>query len=221
MAILFGKETFEGGSLPASFDSKTTSATGTTVIDATSKVNATYSSKVSFASVGGGSYLIKNLGVNYTSLYMQFSMFIPTAFSYGAANSVSLFKMEDGSTNSVFEFKLDNFGVLEVILQGGTLAYTDTALAISKNVIHKVEIFYSVSATVGAWKVWVDNNTFASPNASASSLNTGTTQMRVANIGGIFADGTITDSVYIDDVIIADTFIGAGIVASPTNLFFF
>lgn len=218
MATLFGKETFEGGSLPASFDSQNSSATSTLVIDSTSKVTGTYSAKFGATASGSGPYLIKNLGTLYSELYIQFKIFIPTAFAYGTATSIVMLQVSDNSANEVFEMKLDDFGALEIILQGGTLAYTDTTLTLSKNAVHKVEIYYKANASTGAWKVWVDNNMFASPNAQASSLNTGTTQMRVFNFGGYFVDGSITNNIYTDEVIISDAFIGAGVTSTSSSV---
>lgn len=219
MATLFGKETFEGGSLPASFDSQAASATSSTVIDSTSKVVGTYSARVSSTASGLGQYLLKNLGVNYTELYIQFKIFIPTAFAYGTATTVVLMHLQDNAAATVFEMKLDDYGTQEIILQGGTLPYTDTTLALTKNVVHKVELYYKVNATTGAWKVWVDNDTFASPNAQASSLNTGTVQLRSLAFGGYFTDGALTNSIYLDDVVVADTFIGAGTPVATSRTF--
>lgn len=208
-------EDFEGGALPASFDIQTTSGGGSGVIDSTSKVNGTYSVKLG-ASATGASYLTRNLGANYTELYIQFSIFIPTGFAYNTATSFVPLHINDAGGNTVVEMKLDDYGTQEIVLQGGTLAYTDTTLALSKNTVHRVELYYKTDATTGAWKVWVDNGTEGSPDASASSLNTGTAQMHTPNVGLYYTDGSLTDYYYIDDVIISDSFIGVSSSYSGT-----
>ena len=53
MAYLFGKETFEGGSLPGSFTEPITTGTGNTItIDNTSAINGTFSAKCHLAGLG-------------------------------------------------------------------------------------------------------------------------------------------------------------------------
>lgn len=223
-------ETFEGGSLPASFDTQTSNGGGTIVIDNTSKVDGTYSAKLS-NSASGGALLTRNLGVEYSELYTQFKVFIPTAFSYGSSVIVVPLHYNDNSAGTVFEMKFEDYGTQEVILQGGTLGYTDTGLSISKGVVHTVEVYYKVSATVGAWKVWIDNGTFGSPNAQASSLNTGTATMRSVQLGNITSLAAFTDSYYVDSLTVSTSFVGLGPVVPSdvaavlqripsTNMFF-
>lgn len=208
-------EDFEGGSLPAGFDSQASSSTSSTVIDGTSKVTGTYSAKLGATGSGSGQYLIKNLGSDYTEIYIQFNIFIPTAFAYGTATSFVLMELRDGSANSVIELKIDDYGTQEIILGGGTLGYTDTTIALSKNTIHKVELYFKSNASTGAWKLWVDNNTEGSPDASGSSLNTGSYPTRIVNFGSYYADGSITDNIYVDDFKVNNTFIGSSGAGGP------
>lgn len=201
-------ETFESGSLPASFDSQNTSATVTQVIDSTSKVSGTYSTKIGSTGSGIGAYLAKDLFLDYTSLFFQFKIFVPTAFAYTTATTFVLLHISDAAGNTVIELKMDDYGTQEIILQGGTLPYTDSTLALSKNVVHTVELGYVVHGSSGSWKIWVDNGTVGSPSASASSLNTGTTPMKRVSFGSYYTDGTITNNVYLDDFKVSSSFIG-------------
>lgn len=212
MALLFGQETFEGGSLPASFDSQASSATSVTAIDATSKVQGTYSAKITMSGTGLGQYLQKNLGSGYTELYYQFKLHIPPAFAFDTATAVVLLSVHNSGGTQAFELKIEDYGSSspELVLQGATPGYIDTGESLSVDTTHVIELYYKTNGTTGAWSVWVNNDTAGSPSASATGLNTGTTQMQIVRFGGYYTDGTITDALYVDDFSVSSSFIGAG-----------
>lgn len=214
MTVLFNKETFETGSSPFTFDSYVTDASGSLTLDTTSKVVGANSMKVVRTSAGQ-SYLVKDLTANYTELYIQFKVFIPTAFAWGTGSYLGLINTFDLAEVDALYLNLEDYGTLRLTFGGGS-GYIDTGINISKNAVHKIEIRLKISATVGVVSVWVDNNTSGSPDYTSGNINTGTIDMRYVWSAEGYSDGSHGDY-YIDDFIIADAFIGAGAGANYTK----
>lgn len=208
---VFNKETFEGGSLPGSFDAVSVLwGSGSAVIDDTSKVVGTYSAKFG-ASGEVNSSARKDLGSNYSELYIQFKIFIPTAFAFGGGGYFTLFEIFDVSDNERFYVTLEDWGSIEMTLGGDMGGWVDSGLVLSKNAVHKIEIRVKQSATVGNVSIWVDNNVEGSPDYNSGNINTGTSLLRKLSLGISYSLEALTDFIYIDDVICDTAFIGEGV----------
>lgn len=215
MAFIFGKETFESGTSPFTFDIYDTSGTGAQTLDTTSKVVGVNSIKLT-RSTAGGARLKKTFGSDYTELYAQFKIFIPTAFTWGTGTYTGLIDLFSASEASEIGYiNLEDYGTLRLTI-GGVSGYINTGLDVSKNAVHKIEFRVKVSATVGRVEIWLDNNT-ATPSYSSGDINMGTTGMRVMWSPEVYSDGSHGDY-YFDDVIVSTTFIGDGNNASFLNL---
>lgn len=207
MAYIFGKEDFETGALPCSFDSTTSNGTGSITIDSTSKVAGVDSIALA-RSNAGGSYAIKDIGAEYSDIYFQFRIFLPNAWSMSPATYVGLFEFFDtGSAHEVLWGNVESAGGM-LTINNATLGWTDVSINLTPNAVHRVEIRMKSGAS-GVVQIWVDNDTEGSPNYNSGVKNTGSYSTRMLSFGDIYSDnghGTF----YMDDCIMSASFIGSG-----------
>lgn len=213
MPNLFGKETIEGGSLPATFDyAGVTFGTGSVTADATSKVNGTYSVKFT-NSTEAGMYAQETLPSSYTTVFTQVSGFLPTGFSFGAGGYCGLFS-HLGSSTSRLDANIEDYGTIRLTLLDDTYGYVDTGVDIPINSKFKVEIKQVKNATTGRLMVWLNNDVEGSPDYDSGNINTGTATINEVRFGKIYIPNGMSDY-YLDDFVVSETFIGPN---SPTPL---
>jgi hypothetical protein len=211
-AYTFGKEDFEScGAIPCTFTSDGSYGSGAVNLDATSKVNGTDSLRCDIAAADDGCVLQKTL-TSASEYYVQYYIFVPTGWTFGASGYLSIWATEDGVGNPVY-CNIEDYGTLRIICDGDELAYTDTGLDIPLNTKTKLEFKVRISNTTGDVDIWVNNDTSGSPDYNGSgTLNTGTQNITGFYLGGYHPD-IVADKFY-DDVIVDTAFIGAGAVAS-------
>ena len=215
MSLIFGKETLEGGSLPASFDSVgTLFDAATATLDNNSKVTGTYS--ILFANTDeGGAAAVKDLGSEYTELYIQFKGFLPSGFTFGASGYCGFGHLTDSGNNSRLFFNIENFGTVRLTV-GGDTVFINTGVDIPINSVFKLEIYIKKNATTGQIKVWLNNDTEGSPDYDSGAINTGATGVQNVHFGKNYVPEAVSDY-YLDEFCIGDEFIGAGVVAKGVS----
>lgn len=200
-------EDFETGGL-GTMDGLYTAGGGSVTYDSGSEIEGTYT-----AEVGGGASSVasiyKDLLTDFTEIYVQFKVKIPSGFAWNSATYMGLFNVASGSFSGTARLYLnvENYGALRLTL-GGDISYTDTSINLTAGTEHTIEMYIKKSATVGQVKIWVDNNTEGSPDYdSGSSTNTGATAFRWLRYGNGFKDDA-ADAYFIDDLKADTAFIG-------------
>lgn len=209
MAIIFGPETFEGGS-KGTFDSEV-EYNGTVDFDSSSKIRGTYSAKCTTTGTSGTAHLYETFGSTYTKLYYQFKILLPSDWAWTTGSACSLITVYDSTPAWIFTLSMENWDGSSNpprLLMNGAMGYTSTGLTLTKGVVHTIEI--CVDKTVGV-KIWMDNKDEASPNYTYSGTAISADMKSFSN-GLIWGDNAIP-SFYIDNVTVSTTFIGP-----PTNL---
>ena len=217
MAIIF-QENLEGGSLPGGFTSQVGSGLATGVIDGTSKVTGTYSMK-SGATGSGDKYLLKTLATDYSELFINFNIFIPSSYAIGLSSIIYIFQASDSADTYSWVISLENFGEHQLtVYNSETAAYEDTGIKISPDVVHKIQVCIKKSATVGRVRIWVDNDIVDGfPDYDTGVINTGGSTLRNIKFGIVYAPDAQTGFFYTDEYVIADAFI-TPITGSIENL---
>lgn len=214
-AFTFGKEDFEScGAIPCSFDTDGSYATGDMILDSSSIVNGTDSARCEAPAPGDGCLLVEAVPSD-DEYWLQFTVFIPTGWVFGASSYTSLFYSGDGVGNP-FYCSIEDYGTIRITCAGDELGYTDTGIDIALNTKTKLEFRIKVSATVGDFDIWKANDVAGSPNYNGSgTLNTGSQNVVSYTIGGDNPDA-VNDRYY-DDVTVDTAFIGDGIPDVTVN----
>ncbi len=212
--FLFGREGFEGGSLPASFDS--TAAPGNSTITAVTTGNGitgwgTYNVKITNAAGGlSQASARKNLGAVYTELWIQKTFFLTAPFVFNSgAFFTNLITWDAALAANPWYAQLEDDGVPNVTFNGNC-GYINTAKAIPVARRNRVEYYIKISATVGRIKLWINNTVAGSPDYDSGNINTGTTGIQYIDVGNaaLVAGTGQTSNWYLDDVCVDTAFIG-------------
>jgi hypothetical protein len=205
--LLFGRETFEGGTLPASFDSVANIFGAVAVtLDATSKINGTFCLKFVTTGEGGAAGII-DLGSESQALWLQCVLFLDTGFTFGASGFFTLMQILNAAQTNTVSVNIENYGVPKVVITGTDIAYTPTSVDLPLNTKVTLEVLILKHASAGRIMVWLNNPTEASPDYDSGAMNTGSAQLQTALFGVPYAPETISD-VFVDDCAIGDAFIG-------------
>lgn len=206
MALLFGIETVEGGSLPGSFTSASVSfGPATITADATSKVKDVYS--VKFANTGeAGLSALATLGADKSELWISIYGFLPAGFVFGVSSYCGWMSIRDNADADRITMNIEDFGAPRLTISGD-VSYTDTGINLPVGSVFRLEIYIKKSATVGEIKVWLNNAVSGSPDYSATGLNTGAAAMRKVAFGKTYVPEAVSDY-YMDNFAIGDAFIG-------------
>jgi len=209
MALLFGPDNFEG-SLPSSFDSVSQVWGAPTVtLDTSGKVIG--SKSLFFNSVGEGSAsAVKNLGANYSDIYVQLKGFIPSGQTWGAGGYAGFFTLWDASDVDIAKFNIEDYGTGVVRLSATTTAtgYIDTGVSLPLDQIFTIEIRVKFHGSTGRIQLWLNNGLAGSPDYDSGDTNTGGSITARKLISGMAYVANATYDYY-QDFISADTaFIG-------------
>lgn len=220
-AFTFGKEDFEScGALPCSFTGTGVSGSGTSLsLDATSKVNGTDSVKCTVGSSASSCNLYHSSALG-TDGYVQFYIFLPTGWAFGASFYMGLMETREGAGSTVGNYcNLEDYGTVRITCNGPEIGYTDTGIDIALNDPTKIEIRFKISTTAGDLDIWKDSDVQASPTYNGSgTLNTGSDNITRFDIFGYKPD-VVNDHFY-DDVFSNTSFIGDGVEpsANPADI---
>jgi hypothetical protein len=208
---IFGPEGFESGT-QGSFDSFSVEfGSGSADIDGTSKITGTYTAR--FGATGECVAVAReDMEVNYTELYFQTKILLPTDFAFGASGYILPLKLQDSAdADRITLYLYNDTGTIKLIISGDVdLGWVDTGISFSKNVVHQIEIYSKLDATTGRIKVWFDNNVEGSPDYDSGNLNSGTGTIRKIDLGNTYSAEAYADYIYMDDITANDAFIGAG-----------
>ncbi len=212
-AYLFGSEDFESCSTPpCSFDTSGSWGSVTSSLDSTSKVSGADSLKEVVTGEGGGGLISE--GYNTDEIYVQYKVFIPSTMAWGTSGYNSILRFVDPSNSSVFWLTIEDWGTARLTMMGDTLSWTNTGLDLTKGAVNTIEVRFKKGASTGDVDIWLNNTTEGSPNYNGSgTLNTGTDNVDDINVGVTYSPDAISTTYY-DDIIINDSFIGAG---TPVN----
>lgn len=217
-AFVFGKEDFEScGALPCSFTGSAVSGAGTSLtLDATSKVNGTDSVKCTVGAAASNCNLYHSSSLG-TDGYIQYYIFIPTGWTFGASSYMGMMETREGGGGTVGNYcNLEDYGTVRITCNGTELGYTDTGIDIALNDPTKIEIRFKISATVGDLDIWKDSNVQGSPTYNGSgTLNTGVDAITRFDIFGYKPD--VVNDHFFDDVFSNTSFIGDGVEASTPS----
>ncbi len=208
-SLLFGPEDFETGSTPWIFDSLGTNYnSATATLDTTSKVHLANSIKFESTGTDSGASAVKNLGMGYSDLYVQWQGKLPTGFTFGANGYIGVFAFRNAANDTDICFiNYENFGSPQLVVNGPAIGYRPTAINISLNTVFTVEVRVKVSATVGRVQMWFNNNVQGSPDFDTGDISTGTNLFQTLVYGITYSPDAM--SAYYGDMMVADeAFIG-------------
>ena len=213
--MLYNPEDFESGSSPFSLDSVGNVWGGAAVaLDTTSKVNGVKSLKLN-ATAAGSAIAQKVLAADSDEIYLQFKVFFPTSFSFGTASAGAILALRDNADSDILSMSIADYGNLQLVFNNfGGVGYVDSLPALTKNVVHTIELHFKRAASGGRIRVWVDNNHYATPNYDSGAANTGSASFRKLTWGLPYTDGTF--GTFYEDLLTADTkYIGIRSTAVP------
>lgn len=202
---LLGRENIEGGALPTTLALSKSGSTSYT-LDTGSKVAGVYSIKHS-ASGAGNIYNGKVLGSDATELYVKYKVFLPSSFSVGSTGYVEIAHINNNSdTTSVYAELRNSSGNIRLYIKGDAITSIDTGINLTQNAVNNLQFYFKKSATVGAVKVWKDNDSVNSPDYNSGNINTGTVALRKVYFGKYYSPDANSD-IWIDDLAISQSFI--------------
>lgn len=214
MATIYGKETFETGSTPWSFDGSVNPyGTISLVADTGSKINSANCLSISCTAETNGQLYV-DFGSAYSTIYLQFYVMFPTGWTFptgGFLTFAGLFTSAQtpGTNDPDVEIKVEDASGVQLVIQGAALPYLATGIIFTLNTVYKVEIKVIKNASTGRVLVWINNNTEGSPDYDSGSQNTGANSVDTLSVGLLYSPAT-TPAFFIDDIIVGDAFIGSG-----------
>jgi len=211
-SFLFGREGFEGGSLPATFDSQSNWGSGTATLDGTSKVQGTYSLKG--GATGEGGQWVEE-AADYSEAYFQYKLLIPSDVAFGTATSFQTFALLDSSDNTVAAFSAEDWGSFRFTAWGTTMGWKDIGTTLSTDTEYQIDVYVKVGTTEGRLKVWINQNTEGTPDYDSGNINNGTANIAKVRAGLPYTDGSITNYFYTDDFVVDEEYIGNKYGVSP------
>lgn len=214
----FGLEDFEGG-IPGLFDSVATRyGNGTATLDTTSKLSGTNSVKILTTNSGGdtAANAQKDFNVGLSEIYVQFKLRLASGFSFGPNGYLGLFALRTAADADVVYCNMENYGSPQFVPSGPVIGYRPSGVNIAANTVYKIEFRFKVSATVGNFSIWVNNDVVGSADFNTGNINTGTTNFQKLVIGNTYCPDT-TGDYYIDDIVADTSFIGGRSAGSITT----
>lgn len=206
MPHLFAEE-FETG-IPGSFDTVQADFGSLNCIwDRNSMISESGSLRFDvFNEVGGGAS--KNLGSDYTELYIQFKGYFQAGTIFGVSGYTGFMVLQDAVPASRLTFNIEDYGTVKLTVNGDFSYHT--MLDLPQDEVWKLEIYVKKHATLGRIKAWLNNDNSASPDYDSGDTNTAATAFRTVKIGPTYSPEAVK-SWWIDDVYFDTSFIGAGI----------
>jgi len=207
MAIIFSED-FETGSSPWGFDSNTNWGNGTLVLDTTSKIAGVNCAKITRTGAGGN-FLEKDLGSDYSEIYLQYKFFVASDWAWSSASYGIGGGILSSADGEIGVYGCDDMGdgALSITLSGSSFGWHDSGIDFVKGSVNTIEIYYKFNATTGIVRAWLNNGVEGSPDYEATGVNTGSASARKIRTPEVWTDGAHPD-LFIDDVIVATSFIG-------------
>lgn len=214
--FLLGPETFESGSLPFSFSSYTSGQNGTISVDDTGKISGDKSIACSSPDGWGWAYLQKDFSTALSEVYLKFKSIPPSLTDMSASwfHNVRFW----GSTYEIGRTTFSRISASENLDYGG-LFNEDTLdfFSLASATIHDIQIYLKIHSSQGRVKVWLNNSDSSDPDFDSENIDTGSTNIASVKIGLPMAPAALTNVLYLDDVIIDDSFID---ISTPAGNFF-
>jgi hypothetical protein len=212
--FLFGREGFEGGTLPASFTSSIGAGNTTAAVVKTYDVVGRGANCVQITNATGGTSqrgVRKDLGSSYTELWIQVFLYLPPPITWNTqATFTNIVAWSAAFAGNPWYTQIESPSAT-VTISGDTAGYHTTAKTLSAAKRHRVEYYVKISATVGQLKLWINNTVAGSPDYDSGIINTGTAGIQYVDFG--MSDSGVqtgtTSPYYFDDCVIDTAFIGS------------